>query len=68
MSIVTQIIQDAIDNRPAQWRRGQAAFNKLYEEAPGWADSIRGGPIDPFHRDERLEAFFKWLPSIEEKE
>ena len=57
-------IQNAIDNRPPNWRAGQAAFNRLYEVAPGWADHIRGGPLDPFHLDERLPTFFAWLPSV----
>ena len=56
--------QEAIDNKPEHWRAGQTAFNHLYAVAPGWADHIRGGPLDPFHIDERLDAFFAWLPSI----
>ena len=55
---------EAIANRNPKWREGQAAFNHLHKVAPGWADHIRGGPLDPFHIDERLPAFFGWLPSI----
>lgn len=65
MNDLTQTIQLAINTRPTNWRKGQAAFNRLYELTPGWADYIRGGPLDPFHTDERLDAFFEWLPSID---
>lgn len=52
----------AIDNKPEDWRQGQAAFNALYKIRPDLADSIRGHfQLDPFHRDERLPAFFDWL-------
>ena len=62
-SVVADIVA-AVENRPRNWRAGQAAFNRLYEVAPGWADWIRGGPLDPFHRDDRLAAFYEWLPSV----
>ncbi len=67
MTLVDEVVAEfteAIKNRPDSWREGQAAFNHLYKVSPGWADHIRGGPIDPFHMDERLPAFFDWLPGI----
>lgn len=38
-------------------RAGQSAFNRLAEIAPELADSIRGGPDDPYYDDSRLERF-----------
>jgi hypothetical protein len=64
MSDVVAEYKAVIENRPTHIRAGQAAFNYLYEKAPGWANYIRGGPLDPFHLDERLPAFFEWLQSI----
>jgi hypothetical protein len=37
-------------------RHGQATFNTLYFDGfdPEFADSIRGGPLDPYHRDDAV--------------
>lgn len=59
-----QQIEKAVKDRPDSWRKGQAAFNALYSLAPGWADSIRGGKLDPFHRDDRLPEFYAFVDSI----
>jgi hypothetical protein len=40
------------------WRRGQSAFNALALLAQPLADSIRGTDLDPFHKDDRLDAFW----------
>ena len=57
-------IEAAIANRPENWREGQAAFNRLYELVPGWADRVRGTPVDPFHIDERIPEFLDFVDSI----
>ncbi len=43
------------------WRRGQAAFNMLWEMRPELADKIATGPRDPFYRDDRLPDFLGWV-------
>lgn len=35
--------------QPSSQRRGQYAFNYLYEIRPDVADQIRGSLLDPFH-------------------
>ncbi len=54
-------IKKAIINRPPTWRKGQAAFNRLHEVGPRWAEHIRGSGLDPFYLDERLPGFFDWV-------
>jgi hypothetical protein len=39
-------------------RDGQIAFNALHDIAPDVAEKIRGTDADPFHDDERLDAFW----------
>jgi hypothetical protein len=40
-------------------RKGQAAFNALYQLDTLVADMIRGSQFDPFYRDERIPAFMQ---------
>lgn len=42
-------------------RRGQAAFNTLWEERPDLAELVRGSDIDPYYRDELLDRFILWV-------
>ena len=50
------------DKRPSwSWRKGQTAFNALYEERPELANQVRGTDTDPFHIDARLPAFWAWV-------
>lgn len=44
-----------------EWRRGQAAFNVLMLNRPGLSEQIRGGSLDPFHRDHLLPEFYAWV-------
>lgn len=37
-------------------RPGQAVFNALAQLDPDFADTIRGGVLDPFSDDRRIEA------------
>lgn len=44
------------------WRLGQCLFNELFEKHVGLAQEIRGGPLDPFHlEDKDLHFFYKWV-------
>ncbi len=47
---------DFHSDRP-QFRYGQAAFNLMAHLAPEKAEEHRGGPLDPFHNDSRVDAF-----------
>lgn len=50
------------EDRPNFIRLGQWAFNKLAETHPEIAEEIRGNnKLDPFHKDENLKHFFKYL-------
>lgn len=42
-----------------QYRAGQAYFNTLYHVRPDISERIRGGPLDPFHRNERITDFLE---------
>lgn len=43
------------------WRVGQTHFNVLWQLRPDLADAARGTQLDPFHRDDRVPAFLRWL-------
>lgn len=45
-------------------RAGQAAFNVLGLVRPDLAERVRGTELDPFYRDDRLDAFFVWLEEV----
>jgi hypothetical protein len=40
-------------------RKGQAAFNALYEMSPVLADKIRTTEFDPFYQDSKIPAFMR---------
>lgn len=42
-------------------RKGQLAFNLLYECHPQLAEEIRTGDHDPFYADERLPMFWSYV-------
>jgi hypothetical protein len=43
------------------WRKGQAFFNALMELSPLLAEEVRGTDLDPFHIDDKVEAFLMWV-------
>jgi len=45
----------------SQWREGQAYFNVLETHLPHLANKVRGTDLDPFYRDDRIDAFREWL-------
>lgn len=54
-------IQAAVGRTPEGLRPGQVAFNALHTLRAEWADEIRGSGLDPFHNDDALPAFYRWL-------
>lgn len=49
--------------RNTAWRDGQTAFNVLWDMRPDLSEQIRATSLDPFHMDERLEAFHDFVRS-----
>jgi len=52
------LVVRAIEENP-RWRRGQAAFNVLYELRPDLSERVRATPLDPFHQD--TVAYWDWV-------
>ena len=50
-----------VQNKPDEWRIGQAYFNYAYELYPKEADELRGTEYDCFYVDERIPVFLKKL-------
>lgn len=49
----------------SEWRKGQIAFNFVDMVRPDIANSVRGDhKLDPFHRDENLDRFWKYCAEI----
>jgi hypothetical protein len=38
-------------------RYGQYVFNRIHQAAPAVANQLRGSRIDPFYKDEKVDAF-----------
>lgn len=57
-----RIVMDAQRLHP-DWRMGQAVFNRAYAqpELREKTDELRGGSIDPFYDDDRIDAFLDAL-------
>lgn len=53
-------VAERLEQHPAE-RIGQAAFNALHAIRPDLSERIRGGEADPFHNDQRLTIFYKFL-------
>lgn len=47
--------------RTPDLRNGQRAFNVLHAMRPDLSEQIRATDLDPFHDDDRLEAFYAWV-------
>ena len=52
--------------RNAEWRRGQAYFNRLRDDYPDIAVAVleadlAGADVDPFHRDVAIPNFLHWI-------
>lgn len=51
----------AVERRAYGIRRGQEMFNLLHDHSPEYADTIRGGPADPYYHDARIPEFLALL-------
>lgn len=47
--------------RQPHWRLGQTCFNVLYKTRYDLSEQIRGGGVDPFHRDSVIPEFLTWV-------
>jgi hypothetical protein len=54
-------IVSTVADRTPDWRKGQTYFNVLREARPDLAEKVRGSVLDPFQRDERIEAFLAYV-------
>ena len=46
-----------VQNKPKEWRLGQAYFNYAYELYPKEVEELRGTEYDCFYADERIPIF-----------
>lgn len=49
----------AEQKRHPRWRYGQTVWNVAARMYPNTVELLRGSPIDPFHRDDRVPTFLK---------
>ena len=50
-----------VQNKPKEWRLGQAYFNYAWELFPKETDALRGTDVDCFYVDERIPDFLNAL-------
>ena len=50
-----------VQNKPEEWRLGQAYFNYAYELYPKETDDLRGTEYDCFYDDNKISNFLKKL-------
>lgn len=50
-----------VQNKPKEWRLGQAYFNYAYELYPKDVDSFRGTQYDCFYDDSKIPIFLEML-------
>lgn len=50
-----------VQNKPKDWRLGQAYFNYAYELYPNETNQIRGTNNDCFYNDEKIPEFLNEL-------
>jgi len=61
---MNELLEVAQEQRPKEWRFGQAVFNYAYEEYPNAADKIRGTEDDCFYDDSKIPKFIKKLMKL----
>lgn len=54
----------AVQNKPKEWRLGQAYFNYAYQMFPNETNKILGSDKDCFYRDELVPAFLEELNKL----
>lgn len=50
-----------VQNKPKEWRLGQAYFNYAYEMYPRDTDTLRGTEVDCFYDDNKIPEFLDAL-------
>lgn len=58
--IINKILKAAND-RPKEWRYGQAVFNYAYEFFPDIVNQLRGTYYDCYYINEKVDIFLKEL-------
>jgi hypothetical protein len=64
-------LHSLVNNKPKEWRIGQAYFNYLFQINPDLANKIRETQYDPFYADhtsnseERISNFLKYISDVE---
>ena len=53
-----------VQNKPDEWRLGQAYFNYAYSHVPKEVDKIRGTDQDCFYEDNKIPEFLKALNKL----
>jgi hypothetical protein len=53
-----------IGKYPDEWRRGQTAFNFVFDTYPDIANELRATEFDPFYNDSRLPAFWEQVEKL----
>ena len=54
----------AVQNKPKEWRLGQAYFNYAYQMYPKESDKLRGTNKDCFYHDELMPVFLEELDKL----
>ena len=53
-----------VQNKPKDWRLGQAYFNYAYSHFPNEVDQLRGTKYDCFYNDDKIQAFLDALNKL----
>jgi hypothetical protein len=60
---INKLVMD-VNNKPSEWRWGQAYFNYALQLFPIKAEECRGDDsIDPFHNDNNINKFVEFVCS-----
>lgn len=57
-------IKEMANNRPKEWRYGQAIFNYAYKIFPTEVNKLRASEYDCFYRDDKVDLFLKELKNL----
>lgn len=63
-TLVSLIILEKANNRPEQWRFGQAVFNYAYDMYKMETNKLRGTNYDCFYNDSKVEIFLEKLEEL----
>ena len=65
--MIMEEIKEMANNRPEDWRYGQAIFNYAYQLYPKETNELRGSEFDCFYRNDLVEIFLEKLNEKLEK-